>query len=129
VPKEPVDVAIDFHDRPYYGQPKDRHHRQVVTTEEERGTHRAHRFVSVSILMPRFRLFASLRFHLRNGETLLAVQQALHDFEQVGGKLRAIFLERGFYNNVVLSWLKTQAITAVVPLRLGSRQRKRWERG
>ncbi len=46
-----------------------------------------------------------------------------------GGKLRAIFLDRGFYNYAVLSWLKAQGITAVVPLRLGSRQRKRWEHG
>ena len=129
VPKEPVDVAIDFTDRPYYGQPKDRRHRQVVKTKEERGTHRAHRFASLSILMPRFRLIASLHFHPRNGGTLLAVQRALHDFEQVGGILKAVFLDRGFYNYAVLSWLKARGITAVVPLRLGSRQRKRWERG
>jgi putative transposase len=46
-----------------------------------------------------------------------------------GGQLRAVFLDRGFYNYAVLSWLKAQGITAVVPLRLGARQRKRWERG
>ncbi len=129
VSKEPVDVAIDFHDRPYYGQPKDPRRRQVVKTKEERGTHRAHRFASLSILLPRFRLVASLRFHPRNGGTLLAVQRALHDFEQAGGKLKAAFLDRGFYNYAVLSWLKARGITAVIPLRLGSRQRKRWERG
>ena len=129
VPKEPVDVAIDFHDRPYYGQPQDPRRRQVVKTQEERGTHRAHRFASLSILLPRFRLIASLRFHPRSGGTLAAVRLALHDFQMTGGKLRAIFLDRGFYNYAVLSWLKAQGITAVVPLRLGSRQRKRWERG
>ena len=129
VPKDPVDVAIDFHDRPYYGQPQDARRRQVVKTKEERGTHRAHRFASLSILLPRFRLIASLRFHPRNGGTLTAVRAALHDFQMAGGKLRAVFLDRGFYNYVVLSWLKAQGITAVVPLRLGSRQRKKWERG
>jgi putative transposase len=129
VPKKPVDVAIDFHDRPYYGQPQDPRQRQVVKTQEERGTHRAHRFASLSILLPDFRLIASLRFHPRSGGTLAAVRSALHDFHQVGGKLRAVFLDRGFYNYAVLSWLKVQGITAVVPLRLGSSQRKKWERG
>ncbi len=125
VPKDPVDVAIDFHDRPYYGPPQDARRRQVVKTKEERGSHRAHRFASLSILLPRFRLIASLRFHPRNGGTLTAVRAALHDFQMAGGKLRAVFLDRGFYNYVVLSWLKAQGITAVVPLRLGSRQRKK----
>ncbi|MGH9123070.1 MAG: transposase [Thermoplasmata archaeon] len=129
VPKEPVDVAIDFHDRPYYGQPLDPKRRQYVRTKEERGTHRAHRFASLSILLPDFRLVASLRFHPSNGRTLPAVQQALHDFRQAGGQLKAVFLDRGFYNYAVLSWLKAEGISAVVPLRLGSRQRKKWERG
>ncbi len=101
----------------------------MVKTKEERGTHRTHRFASLSILMPRFRLIASLRFHPKNGGTLAAVRAAIHDFQMVGGKLRAVFLDRGFYNYAVLSWLKAQGITAVVPLRLGSRQRKKWERG
>lgn len=129
IPQEPVDVAIDFHDRPYYGQPQDPRRRQVVKTKEERGTHRAHRFASLSILLPHYRLIASLRFHPRNGGTLAAVRAALHDFRMAGGTLRAVFLDRGFYNYAVLSWLKAQGIAAVVPLRLGSRQRKRWERG
>ena len=129
VPKVPVDVAIDFHDRPYYGQPADPRRRQVVKTKEERGTHRAHRFASLSILLPRYRLIASLRFHPHNGGTLPAVQKALHDFRQAGGQLRAVFLDRGFYNYAVLSWLTAQGISTVVPLRLGSSQRKRWERG
>lgn len=129
VPPVPVDVAIDFHDRPYYGRPADPHRRQVVKTKEERGTHRAHRFASLSLLLPRYRLIASLRFHPHNGGTLLAVQKALHDFRQAGGQLRAVFLDRGFYHYAVLSWLKAQGIPAVVPLRLGSRQRRKWEHG
>lgn len=129
VPKEPVDVAIDFTDRPYYGQPLDPDRLQYVRTKEERGTHRAHRFASLSLLLPGFRLIASLRFHPSNGGTLAAVRHALHDFERAGGRLQAVFLDRGFYTYAVLSWLKARGITAVVPVRLGSRQRKRWARG
>lgn len=129
LPPEPVDVAIDFTDRPYYGAPIDPKRRQYVRTKEERGTHRAHRFASLSILLPRFRLVASLRFHPSNGGTLPAVQKALHDFERAGGRLKAVFLDRGFYTYAVLSWLKAKGITVVVPVRLGSRQRKRWARG
>ncbi|MGB7124296.1 MAG: hypothetical protein WBE40_05520 [Thermoplasmata archaeon] len=95
VPKEPVDVAIDFTDRPYYGAPLDPQRRQYLRTKEERGTHRAHRFASLSILLPRFRLIASLRFHPSNGGTLRAVQRALHDFRQAGGQLKAVSSTEG----------------------------------
>ena len=76
---------------------------QVVKTKEEGGTHRAYRFASLSILLPRYRLITSLRFHPHIGGTLPAVQKALQDFRQAGGQLRAVFLDRGFYNYAVLS--------------------------
>ncbi len=44
------------------------------------------------------------------------------------GQLKAVFLKRGSSNYAVHSWLKAQRVTAVVPLRLGSRQRRKWER-
>ncbi|MGI0129893.1 MAG: hypothetical protein ACREEC_07065, partial [Thermoplasmata archaeon] len=57
------------------------------------------------------------------------VQAAVHDFEQAGGQVRRVLLDRGFYTFQVLSWLKAQGLSAIVPLRLGSRQRKKCERG
>ncbi len=100
-----------------------------MKTKEERGTHRAHRFASLSILRTGYRLVASLWFHPRNGGTLPAVRAALPDFAMVGDPIRAVFLDRGFYNYAVLSWLKAPDLAAVIPLRLGSRPRKWWERG
>jgi hypothetical protein len=79
--------------------------------------------------VPHFRLIASLRFHPKHGRTLPAVETALRDFERAGGRLRAVFLNRGFDNYGVLSWLTAKGITAVVPVRLGSRQRAKWARG
>ena len=130
----PLDIAIDDHDRPYHGQPQDPAHKQVVKTKEERGTHRAHRFASLSVLLPNFRLVASLRFRPKNGGTLASVQKALHDFHQAGGTVRDAFLDRGYYAYDILAWLQAQVETgkfhgAVVAMRLGSRQRKRWEVG
>jgi hypothetical protein len=126
VPKEPVDIAVDFTDRPYYGAPHDPRRRQYVRTKEECGAHRAHRFVSLSILLPRVRLIGSLGFHPSNGGTLRAVRKGLH-VEQVRERLKAVFLDRGFYNYAVLSWPKAQGMTSVVKLLLGSQRRKKWE--
>lgn len=129
LPRHSVDVAIDLHDRPYYGGPIDRRRPQYVKTKEERGTHRAYRYATLSVLLPNFRFIASVRYVDHNGGMLGVVQAALYDFEQAGGEVRRVLLDRGFYTFQVLSWLKAKGLTAIVPLRLGSRQRKKWERG
>jgi putative transposase len=81
------------------------------------------------VLRPDFRLIASVRYIDHGGGMLGVVQAALHDFAKAGGQVRRVLLDRGFYTFQVLSWLKAQGLTAIVPLRLGSRQRKKWERG
>ena len=134
LPPELVDVAVDWHDRPYYGQPLNPKRRQVVKTQEARGTHRAHRFASLFALLPNFRLVASLRFWPRRSGARLSVQRAFHAFEMVGGRIWDVFLDRGFYTYEVISWLTQQVEAgrvhgAVVAMRLGSSQRKRWETG
>lgn len=41
LPNRPVDVAIDFHDVPYYGETIGPDQPQFILTQEPRGTHRA----------------------------------------------------------------------------------------
>lgn len=129
VPPHPVDVAVDFHHIPYYGQPIDPRRPQFVKTQEERGTHRAYRYVSLSILQHGFRLTVSLRYLERKGHLVPVLEKALHDARQTGVQVRRIYLDREFYTYDVLTWLHAQGLVAVFPLRLGSAQRKRWGRG
>ncbi len=82
---------------PYSGQPQDPKRKQVVKTKEERSTHRAHRLASFSVLLPSFRLVVSLPFRPKNGGGLSSFKKVLHDFHPVGGKVRAAFLDRGYY--------------------------------
>ncbi len=129
VPNHPVDVAIDFHDIPYYGGPIDPKHPQFVKTQEARGTHRAYHYASLDLLLPHFRLTLSVRYLRQRGGRHRAVLRALADARRCGVDVRRLYLDREFYEYATLSCLRADGYTVITPMRLGSRQRERWERG
>lgn len=129
VPHHPVDVALDFHDIPYYGEAIDPDHPQFVKTQESRGTHRAYHYATVDLLLPNFRLTVALRYLRQRGHRRRTVARALADARRAGVQVRRLYLDREFYEYDTLSWLKAEGYTVITPMRLGSRQRKRWERG
>lgn len=129
VPKHPVDVALDFHDIPYYGEAIDPNHPQFVKTQESRGTHRAYHYATLDLLLPNFRLTISVRYLRERGHRRRAVARALADARHCGVQVRRLYLDREFYEYDTLSWLRAEGYTVITPMRLGSRQRKQWERG
>jgi putative transposase len=129
VPRRPVDVAIDFHDVPYYGQPIDPKRPQFVKTQEARGTHRAYHYATLDLLLPHFRLTVSARFLTERGHRDRAVFRALADARRCGVEVRRLYLDREFYEYATLSRLKAEGYTVITPMRMGSGQRKRWHHG
>lgn len=129
LPKHPVDVAIDFHDVPYYGQVIDPDHPQFVKTQESRGTHRAYHYATLDLLLPNFRFTVALRYLRERGHRQRTVARLLAEAHRAGVQVRRLYLDREFYEYETLSWLKTEGYTVITPMRLGSRQRKMWERG
>ncbi len=124
-----MDVAIDFHDIPYYGEPIDPKPPQFVKTQEARGTHRTYHYASLDLLCPHFRLTFSVRDLRQRGVRHRAVLRALADARRCGVEVRRLYLDREFYEYATLGCLRTEGYTVITPLRLGSRQRERWGRG
>lgn len=129
IPPKPVDVAVDFHEIPYYGGPIDERHPQYVKTKEERGTHRAYRYVTLDIVVHGFRLTLACRYLDHRGRLVPVLRDVLRDARAAGAQIGRLYLDREFYSYEVISWLQGQGLTVILPLRLGSRQRKKWERG
>ncbi len=129
VPPHPVDCAIDFHEIPYYGTAIDPKRPQFVKTKEERGTHRAYRYASLDIVTRDFRLTVGLRYLDHRGRLAAVLQDLLRDARATGVRIGRLYLDREFYGYEPLRFLAEQHLTVITPLRLGSRQRKRWEHG
>jgi putative transposase len=124
-----VDVAIDFHDIPYYGEAIDPDHPQFVKTQEERGTHRAYHYATLALLLPNFRFTVALRYLRERGHRQRMVGRLLAEARRAGVQVRRLYLDREFYEYETLSWLKAEGYTVITPMRLGSLQRKKWEHG
>ncbi len=120
---------MDFHEIPYYGGPIDERHPQYVKTKEERGTHRAYRYVTLDIVVHGFRLTLACRYLDHRGRLVPVLRDVLRDARAAGAQIGRLYLDREFYSYEVISWLQGQGLTVILPLRLGSRQRKKWERG
>ncbi len=129
IPPGPVDIAVDLHERTYYGEAIDKNRPQYVRTKEERGTYRAYRYVTLGIVVHGFRFTVSCRYLDHRGKLVEVRQDVLADARKAGTQIERLYLDREFHTYDVLAWLQGQGLTVVLPLRLGSRQRKRWERG
>ncbi len=129
VPPHPVDVAVDFHETPYYGTAIDPKRPQFVKTKEERGTHRAYRYVTLDLVVHGFRLTVAARYLDHRGRLVAVLRDVLRDAEKAGVQIGRLYLDREFYTYDVLAWLSGEGRTVIVPLRLGSRQRRKWEHG
>lgn len=129
LPPHPVDVAVDFHETPYYGEAIDPKRPQFVKTKEERGTHRAYRFVTLDLVTHGFRFTVAARYLDHRGRLVAVLRDVLRDASKAGVEIGRLYLDREFYTYEALSWLSGQGLTVIVPLRLGSRQRKKWEHG
>lgn len=129
VPPHPVDVAVDFHEIPYYGTAIDPKRPQFVKTKEERGTHRAYRYATLDIVTRNFRLTVALRYLDHRGRLAAVLKDLLRDARAAGVQIGRLYLDREFYGYEPLRYLAEQPLTVITPLRLGSSQRKRWEHG
>jgi putative transposase len=129
LPRRPIDVAIDFHDVPYYGEAIDPDHPQFVKTQESRGTRRAYHYATLDLLLPNFRFTVALRYLRERNHRQRTVARLLAEAHRAGVQVRRLYLDREFYEYETLSWLKAAGYTVITPMRLGSRQRERWERG
>ena len=128
IPNHPVDVAIDFHDIPYYGEPIDPKRPQFVKTQEARDTHRAYHYATLDLLLPHFRLTLPVRYLRQRGGRHRAVLRRCADARRCGVEVRRLYLDRVFYNYATLGRLEAEGYTVIAPIRLGSRQRERRER-
>lgn len=129
LPHHPMDVALDFHEIPYYGKPIDPKHPQFVKTKEERGTHRAYRYATLSIVVHGFRFTLSVRYLDHRGRLAEVLTAAFRDAEGAGVQVRRVYLDREFAIYDVVAWMRERGYTTIFPLRLGSRQKARFERG
>lgn len=112
------DVAIDYHDRPYYGKTSQADG-LWVRGEAKDGTTRFYRVATAYLMLNGIRITLALRFVLPDDDTVTVLDHLLERVKTLGIRVRRLFLDKGFAGTAVLAYLTThrQAVVIACPIR------------
>jgi hypothetical protein len=113
LPRSGVEVAIDFHDEPFYG--KDELARTYTCRDRaNKGTTRFMRIASASVIWRGIRLTLALTYVLPEHSTLHVVTRLLQRLTQLDIDPGVIYLDKGFCNGDVIRFLQARRQAAVI---------------
>jgi hypothetical protein len=107
------DVAIDFHERPYYGkQPQATG--LWVRGQARDGTTRFYRVITAYVMLKHLRVTLAIRFVLPGEDTLAVLKEVLERIQQLGVQIACLFLDKGFASIAVQAYLTHRGQPALI---------------
>jgi putative transposase len=107
------DVAMDFHDRPYYGK-SPQEAGLWIRSQAKDGTTRFYRLATAYILANTLRLTLGVRFVLPGTSKVDVLYHLLQQVQELDIPLHRLLLDRGFAGIEVQEFLDQQAIPALI---------------
>jgi len=111
--RQPREVAIDFHDRPYYGKTPQAEGLWVRGRARD-GTTRFYRVATAYVRLNGLRVTLALRFVLPGASTRTVLDDLLKRLKRLGIRVDCLFLDKGFDDVAVLDYLTQQGPPALV---------------
>lgn len=113
MPRGGLEIAIDFHDEPFYGKsPELRSY--AVRDRAKKGTTRFYRTASVYVIWRQVRLTLSVTYVLPEHDTLSVVKTLLQRVNQLNFHATVLYLDKGFCCGEVIQYLQTQKQAAIL---------------
>ena len=112
------DVAVDFHDRPYYGT-RSQADGLWVRGEAKAGTTRFYRVATAYVMLHRVRVTLAVHFVRPDEDTVTVVDRLLQRVDHLALRIRRLFLDKGFAGTAVLAYLtrRRQPALSACPIR------------
>ncbi len=108
-----VEVAIDFHDEPFYGKQEDL--RKVTCNgQAKKGTTHFVRIATAYVIWKQVRLTLAVRYVLPEEETLDILKFLLQRLKALGIVSRVLYLDKGFATGPVIRHLQDQRQPAII---------------
>jgi hypothetical protein len=114
MPRTNVEVAIDFHDEPFYG--KGAGLREVTCSgQAKKGTTHFIRIASAYVIWRQVRLTLALRYVLPDENALDILKILLIRLQELGfGQIRVLYLDKGFASTKIINDLKERKQPAII---------------
>jgi putative transposase len=107
------DVAIDLHDRPYYGT-SPQAEGGWVRGEAKDGTTRFYRLATAYVMLNGLRVTLALRFVRPEDDTVTILHCLLQRIASLELRLKRLFLDKGFAGTPVLAYLTQRRQPAII---------------
>lgn len=107
------EVALDFHDRPYYGKTPQAEGLWVRGQARD-GTTRFYRIATAYVMLKHLRVTLALRFVLPEEATVAIVADLRKRLKKLGVQVARLFLDKGFEGIAVMDYLTRQGQPALI---------------
>lgn len=111
--RQACDIAIDFHDRPYYGKTS-QEEGLWVRGKAKSGTTRFYRVATAYVILKGRRFTLAIRFFLPDDDTVTVLDLLLCRVKALEIKVRCLFLDRGFAGIEVMDYLTRRGLSALI---------------
>lgn len=118
-------VAIDYHLIPYYGKPAPGEEDYILRSEARQGTTRFFGFATLFVLHNGRRYTLGLHLLRKDEEKEGVLALLLQRFSRLGGRVKRLYLDRGFYSVRVIRWLRRKGFAFVLAARVASHRLQR----
>jgi putative transposase len=122
MPRTKVEVAIDFHDEPFYGKHPDL--REVTCSgQAKKGTTHFIRTASAYVIWRQVRLTLALCYVLPDENTLDILKILLARLEKLDfSEIRVLYLDKGFASGEVIEYLKVRKQPTIIACPIRGKQ-------
>jgi hypothetical protein len=119
----PQEVAVDFHDEPYYGRcdPADPDN-WVCRGEAQAGTTYFYRCATAYVIQRDVRLTLAVVFVKPGDATVTLLDRLLTRVRAAGVRIRCLYADKGFCTTPVLRWLQAQQLPAIITVPVRGKQ-------
>jgi putative transposase len=113
VRRQAQEVAIDYHDRPYYGK-GDQEQELWVRGKAKDGTTHFYRIATAYLVLNGLRVTLAVRFVLPDDDTVSVLERLLTRVRAQGVRVSCLLLDKGFDGIAVMAYLTRQGQAALI---------------
>jgi putative transposase len=113
MPRAGLEMAIDFHDEPYYGK-TEAVQAYTCRGEAQEGTTYFWRIATLYVMWRQVRLTLALTYVLPKESTLSILERLLERRERLGFRCKVLYLDKGFCSGDSIAYLQKANLSALI---------------
>lgn len=111
--REGVELAMDFHDEPFYGKQTDTR-KLTCSGQAKKGTTHFVRIATAYIIWRQVRLTLAVRYVLPEENNLETIKILLAGLQMLGFSAKILYLDKGFASTAIVNYLTSQKQPAII---------------